>query len=117
MRAKKLMIGLLVALVISGGLNAYALLGRKQIPMGNWVFSEILGKIFVVERPGKEPGIALYLYRQQVITLFKPTGGLGRYETTLLEWKSFVDEVNMIDKRIDKYLGLEEEEKDEKGDA
>jgi len=112
MRGKKFVVGALVVAVFMAALvSANAILGRKQIPMGNWVFSEILGKIFVVERTGKEPSIALYLYRQRVITLFKPTGGLGRYETTLLEWKSFVAEVNMIDKKIDEYLGLEEEEK------
>ncbi len=83
---------------------------RRQVAMGNWVFSELLGKVFVVERSGGESGVAIYLYRQRFFTLLHSTGGLGRYETTLLEWKSFVAQVNMLDQQIDQYLGLKEKE-------
>ncbi len=83
---------------------------RRQVAMGSWAFSELLGKVFVVERSGGESGVAIYLYRQRFLALLHSTGGLGRYETTLLEWKSFVDQVNMLDQQIDEYLEIEKKE-------
>ncbi len=99
-----LVIAILFILVVSA--NAL----RTQISVGNFVFSELLSKVFIVERSGRLPGIAIYLYRQRVITLFRSTGGLGRYETTLTEWKSFVAQVNMVDQQIGQYLELEKKE-------
>ena len=110
MRRKVLVVKILLVVSMLFVVVVAASALRRQVAMGNWVFSELLGKVFVVERSGGESGVAIYLYRQRFFALLHSTGGLGRYETTLLEWKSFVAQVNMLDQQIDQYLGLKEKE-------
>ena len=88
-------------IVFASATTAYGLFG-KGYHLGNFNFSQIEGKVYVIDY-GEKQNIALYLYRRVAIGLFV-AGGIGKYEDSLHQWKNFVSQVNILDKQIDEKI-------------
>ena len=99
MRRKIILITALI--ILASATIAYALFG-KGYHLGNFNFSQIEGKVYVIDY-GDKQNIAVYLYRRVALGLFT-SGGIGKYEESLHQWKNFVRDVNILDQQIDEKI-------------
>lgn len=100
MRRKIIVISALVILV--SATIAYSAFLGKGYHLGNFNFSQIEGKVYVIDY-GNKQNVAVYFYRRVVLGLFV-SGGLGKYEESLHQWKNFVRDVNILDQQIDEKI-------------
>ena len=80
-------------IILASATIAYSALFGKGYHLGNFNFSQIEGKVYVIDYGNKQK-IALYLYRRAIG--LGVTGGLGKYEDGLHQWKNFVRDVNIL---------------------
>jgi len=88
-------------IILATATIAYSALFGKGYHLGNFNFSQIEGKVYVIDY-GDKQNVALYLYRRAIG--LGVTGGLGKYEESLHQWKNFVRDVNILDQQINEKI-------------
>ena len=99
---RRKIIVLTTLIVLASASIAYSALFGKGYHLGNFNFSQIEGKVYVIDY-GDKQNIAVYLYRRVALGLFT-SGGIGKYEESLHQWKNFVRDVDILDQQIDEKI-------------